>query len=177
MTPDNLRIAFRTFVDVFPHVQVFKTGADIILLGSQSDFSFDYQSLAERLTRPEIRKLMAEIEIHTPGDLIARHYLFGSDAAHRFAAAADRLNTDDRPVLEFSARFNLGEQVLGQHQRNNMNALLAARQKAWLPLSNLGNTATEAAAAMRDLGKSFARVGMENEAAHFMRRAAEIGGG
>jgi len=177
ITPENLRIAFRTFVDVFPHVQVFKTGADIILLGSQSDFSFDYQSLAERLTRPEIRKLMAEIEIRTPGDLIARHYLFGADAAHRLAAAADRLNTDDRPVLEFSARFNLGEQILGQHQRNNMNALLAARKKAWLPLSNLGNTAAEAAAVMRELGKSFARAGMENEAAHFMRRAAEIGGG
>jgi hypothetical protein len=157
-------------------VQVFQTGADIILLGSQNDFSFDYQSLADRLTRPEIRKLMGEIDIHTPGDLIARHYLFGADAAHRLAATADRLNTDDRPVLEFSARFNLGEQVLGQHQRNNMNALLAAREKAWLPLSNLGDTATEAAAAMRELGKSFARAGMENEAAHFMRRAAEIEG-
>jgi hypothetical protein len=57
-----------------------------------------------------------------------------------------------------------------------MNALLAARQKAWLPLSNLGDTAAEAAEAMRELGKSFARAGMENEAAHFMRRAAEIEG-
>ncbi|NIQ98537.1 MAG: hypothetical protein GWN87_33670, partial [Desulfuromonadales bacterium] len=31
ITPDNLRIAVRTFLESFPHALAFRTGADLIL--------------------------------------------------------------------------------------------------------------------------------------------------
>nr|NIQ97218.1 methyltransferase domain-containing protein [Desulfuromonadales bacterium] len=44
ITPGNLRIAVRTFLESFPHALAFRTGADLILVGSREELKFDYLS-------------------------------------------------------------------------------------------------------------------------------------
>lgn len=173
ITPDNLRIAVNTFLQSFPKALIFKSGADLIMVGGQREMLFDYQQLRRRLAIPEIGAVFAGIGIQTPGDLVAKHYLYSEEPLLRLAAGAP-LNTDDRPILEFSARYNLGEKTLGEFQQQNLQSLRKVSERALLPIGNLGGTPMEVAAALRDLGKGFARSGRNAEAELFMRRAAEV---
>ena len=174
MTPDNLRLAVRTLMEVFPEVQVFHSGADLILIASQTPVEFDYQGMARRFAHPTLAAVMRTIDLGSPGDLIAGHYLYGSQSLRAFAGSGAPFNTDDRPVLEHAARYNLGQNTLGEFQQANMQGLLAARGSNLLPLTNFGTTPQEFAAALHDLGDGYARVGMTAEAEHFHRRAVEI---
>lgn len=175
ITLDNLRIASSTFLNTFSKVLVFQAGSDIILIGANHALAFDYQQLQRRFSTPGIQRVMDKINIETPGDLIASRYLFAEKTLMNFSKQADRLNTDDHPVLEFSARYNLGEQTLGEFAKINARALMSARQgKIYLPLKNFGDNAKEVSSALRQIGEGYARVGRREDAATFMRRAAEI---
>jgi spermidine synthase len=173
ITPQNLKVACNTFLRTFPRAMVFKAGTDLIMVGALHELAFDYQRLSRRMATPGVRGTLANIGIDSPGDLVAMHYLYSEAPLSDFARGA-ALNTDDRPILEYSARYNLGEKTLGEFQRRNMENLLATQGKVFLPLVNLGNSGEEVAAALRDLGKGYAGVGRKSEAELFMRKASEV---
>ncbi|MDO3378750.1 fused MFS/spermidine synthase [Geoalkalibacter halelectricus] len=174
ITPDNLRLAVRTLMEVFPEVQVFHSGADLILIASQQPVEFDYQAMARRFAQPTLAAVMQAVDLASPGELIAGHYLYDGPSLRTFAGMGPPFNSDDRPVLEHASRHNLGQNTLGEFQQANMQALLAARGHSWLPLTNLGTGPRQFAAALRDLGDGYARVGMSAEARNFYQRAAEV---
>jgi spermidine synthase len=175
ITSENLRTLFNTFLREFPKTMVFKAGTDLILVGAHHDLAFDYQNLRQRLQRPGIAAALREVGLHTPGDLVALHYLFSEGPLLSLTEKAD-LNTDDRPILEYAARYNLGEHTLGEFQMQNMRMLLDAQAsgKIYLPIVNLGTSAYEAAAALRDLGQSYLRAGRPSDGENLMRKAADI---
>ncbi len=175
ITLDNLRIASKTFLNTFPKVLVFQAGSDLILVGANHPLAFDYQQLRQRFAVPGINSIMETINISTPGDLIASRYLFAEGALSAFCEKADSLNTDDMPILEFSARHNLGEKILGDYAQQNSSALMNARQrKVYLPIKNFGQYPEEVAAALRQIGEGYERIGRKVDAANFMRKAAEV---
>jgi len=172
ITPENLRIACNTLLQTFPRVMVFKAGTDLIMVGALHEMSFDLQEMRRRMSAPVVRETLAEIGITSPGDLIAQHYLYSEDPLISLSAGS-RLNTDDRPILEFSAKHNLGEHTMGEFQTENMRLLMSSQGKVFLPVTNLGDSPSETAASLRDLGKGYAKSGRRAEAELFMRRAAE----
>ena len=173
ITPDNLRVASRTFLDTFPYVLVFKESSDLILVGSKTPLDIDYQRLQRRMSQPALRSLLAGIGLHTAGDLIANHYLFCNLGLSRFAAGA-RLNSDRTPILEYSAHHNLGMKALGMFAEENMQGLLAAMHQELIPLTNLGNSKEEVSRVLRELGSSYYRAGKKQEASHFLREADRL---
>ncbi len=153
ITPENLRIAANTFLQTFPKVMVFKAGTDLIMVGAQHELNFDYQQLRQRMAFPVIQSVLSNIDIFAPGDLVAQHYLYSEEPLRRLADGA-RLNTDDRPVLEFSARYNLGENThRGNFSSRTCQALLKVIDKVYLPIVNLGVAPDEIAMSLRDLGR------------------------
>jgi len=177
ITPENLRTLFNTFLKEFPKTMLFKAGTDLILVGAHHDLNFDYQVLRQRLAVPEIAAALREVDILTPGDLVAIHYLFSEGPLLPLTEHAE-LNTDDRPLLEYAARYNLGQNTLGEFQMQNMRMLLDAQAagKIYLPLVNLGQSPIEVANALRDLGRGYIRSGRPNDGENLIRKAAEIEG-
>ena len=174
ITTDNLKIASRTFLNTFSKVLVFQAGSDIILIGANHSLAFDYQQLQQRFRNPAINRIMSEAGIDAPGDLFAARYLFAEETLKNFCADATCLNTDDQPVLEFSARHNLGEKTLGEYANKNARALMQSRRgKVYLPVKNFGDNRAEVSMALRQIGARYARAGRKEDAATFMRRAAE----
>ena len=175
ITPDNLRTLFNTFLKEFPKTMLFKAGTDLILVGAHHDLALDYQVLSQRLAIPEITSAMREVDIKTPGDLVAMHYLFSEGPLLPLTEHA-ALNTDDLPILEYAARYNLGENTLGQFQMQNMRMLLDAQNsdKIYLPLVNLGRSPQEVANALRDIGQSYQRSGRPSDGENFIRKAMEL---
>lgn len=173
ITTENLRIASRTFSQVFPHALVFTSGADLLLVGSRQPLVMDYQRLAQRLAVPAIAEALTLAQVQSPGELVARHFLFTEEALQAFSGSGV-LNTDDRSILEYSARHNIGKNTLGRFQRENMQALKSAAEKIFLPLDNLGTDRAAVALALRDLAGGYAKVGRKQEAEHFMKMAEEL---
>ncbi|MDF1581322.1 MAG: fused MFS/spermidine synthase [Desulfuromonadales bacterium] len=171
--PGNLKIACNTFLRTFEHVLAFKAGSDLILLGGNTPLQFNYSALQERINHPQISQVLREIEIESAGDLIAKHYLYDRSALLDFAQGAG-LNTDDMPILEYSAKYNLGEHTLGEFQATNMQNLLAAQKNIILPIINLGATRWQVAENLRELGIGYSKSGRSDTASHFMRKAQSL---
>ncbi len=175
ITPENLRTLFNTFLKEFPKTMVFKAGTDLILVGAHHELAFDYQNLRQRLQQPAIAAALETVALRSPGDVLAGHYLFSEQPLLSLTEHAE-INTDDRPILEFAARFNLGEHTLGEFQMANMRLLLDAQSagKIYLPLVNLGSSPFEVASALRDLGEGYLRAGRSTDGENLLRKAMEI---
>jgi len=173
ITPENLRMACRTLQKVFPNILAFHSGSDLILLASKKPSAFDYRQLDAHLQKPRIRDILSRLQIESPGDLIARHYLFGTESIKQFAGKGP-LNHDNHPVLEYSAHHNLGGATLGALQERNMRALHAARQREMLPLNISSISEQMRIVALKDLGNAFRDVGLHPEADFFLSRAQEV---
>ncbi len=173
ITPENLRIATNTLLQIFPQTLTFRTGSDLIILGSQEELKFDYLRLQQRMASVGVKETLSAIGIETPGDLIANHYLLGDKSLRKFSRGA-RINSDDLPILEYSARDNLGRKLLGSNQMQNMNALLDARKRMVLPLTNMGKDQRTIAISLRELGNDFVKAGRATEAQSFLRKALEV---
>lgn len=172
ITPDNLRIVVKTFLDVFPRVMVYRAGTDLILIGSDQEIDIDYRQVQQRFAMPIIRATLAPLELTTPGCLIARHYLYNEEPLLQLAGTSP-LNTDDWPILEFSARYNLGEKTLGQFQSDNLALLNTTSITINLPLTNLGRNRNEIARALHDISSAYQRAGRPREAGTLKARALE----
>jgi spermidine synthase len=139
ITIDNLQIVSQTFLHNFPRVLAFKAGSDLILIGSDSPLKIDYQRMKDRFSNKIIAEVMRSINLRSPGDLIAKHYLFDEETLAALAGNAI-LNTDDLSTLEYSAHHNIGDKTLGAFQMDNMAAINETiPAKTMLPVRNLGS--------------------------------------
>lgn len=172
ITPDNLRIVLKTFLAVFPRVMVYRAETDLILIGSDQKIDIDYRQVQQRFATPIIRDTLASLQLTTPGCLIARHYLYNEEPLLQLAGSSP-LNTDDWPILEFSARYNLGEKTLGQFQSDNLALLNTTNSTVNLPLTNLGRNNNEIARALHDISSAYQRAGRPREAVTLKKRALE----
>jgi len=102
----DVRTVVRTFSQVFPHVMVWLTYYDAVLVGSKDPIRLDENDLARRMDRAEIRAALAPIHMASPRDFLS--YFVMGDAGARAFAAGGEVNTDDNLFLEFSAPRSQG---------------------------------------------------------------------
>jgi spermidine synthase len=124
----DLKSAVATFRSVFPHVSLWYgmfggSPAVIGCVGTLEPQAFDAHNIARRIPAggPALTSLH-EVNLDTPA-LVLSHFIMADDAVDRFAAGSP-LDTDDRPVLEFSApRLAARSQTQGAR---NLRTLAAA---------------------------------------------------
>jgi spermidine synthase len=175
ITPENLRIATRTLIEVFPHTLTFRINGDLIMLASFAPLNLDYQLLSRHFAAPPTRELLTPIGLFTPGDLLARHFVLNDGTLRSLSAGAEE-NTDDRPALEFSFRYNLGGKMFGKLKDKNIALLQPFLAEQLVPLSNLGSTPAELTKALRELHASYQRAGRNKEARFFMEKISDYEG-
>jgi spermidine synthase len=103
---DDVRMVLRTMQEVFPDVSVWSPfPGDFLLIASSNPPVVDAGAVESRAARsPALREDLAHLRLDAEG--LARRFFLGDADARRFAAGAP-LNTDDRPLLEFSAPLAL----------------------------------------------------------------------
>jgi spermidine synthase len=109
MSPDDLRMVFRTFSESFPHVSVWNLQeSDFLLIGSVKEPQFDYPRLEKILAGNETLK--SDLRDLGLSDIYAvlGFYRMGKKELLAFAEGAE-FNTDDNARLEFSAPRSLGK--------------------------------------------------------------------
>ncbi|MFY3742676.1 fused MFS/spermidine synthase [Anaeromyxobacter sp. Red801] len=122
LSTDDVRTVLRTFAEAFPHVQVWLTYYDAVLIGSNEPIVVDEAGLERRLANPAIRDDLAAVHMGSVRDLLA-YFVLGDAGAREFARGG-RINRDDNLTLEFSAPLSQGALTAG----GNVLALAAARE-------------------------------------------------
>ena len=145
--PSDYQMIIRSFCRVFPHVALWYTGIDSILLGSDKPLTISYKTLQERMDLPEVRQSLAGVGVSSPVQLLQT---FVMDPSHLPAISGPgRLNTDEHPYIEFSApRSHLVNTTL-----LNLKWLLANYRPQDLPLAQTTPAGEKAAEKARGLGK------------------------
>ncbi|MDQ7821375.1 MAG: fused MFS/spermidine synthase [Candidatus Eremiobacteraeota bacterium] len=107
MEPSNVKMILRTFFSVFPEGSLwFGAAGDLLIMGSPSPISMDYSRIrAAYEQNSSFRDALRKIGITAP-DSIFSHYLALSAEIRPLAETA-MLNTDNYPLLEFSAPVSL----------------------------------------------------------------------
>lgn len=172
MTPENLKITLSTLQSVFPESLAFQTGTDLVVVCSKERVAFDYPRLSSLFSIPALREVFATINLHEPGDLLAKHYLCSDDSLRNLSVST--INTDDHPVLEFSWKELLGEKNLGTLQMANMKVLLDSIRTLSIPIGYLGKTQQEQATALRHIASRYRAFGKTSIATAIFSRADKI---
>ena len=107
MSPDDVRMVFRTFAEVFPYVSLYNMKeSDFLLVGSKKEQVFDYPAVKAIYDKNPM--LRSDLEYLGLSDVYAVQgfYRMGREGFLAFSKGAD-VNTDDGAELEFSAPKNL----------------------------------------------------------------------
>jgi len=130
MNPADVKMVLKTFFSVFPHGTVWTSSfADLILLGSEGDMVMDYGRWNDLYqSNPVIRKSMESIGVRAP-DAVFSHFMTDSESLRPLFRTA-YLNTDDLPILEFSAPRNLYEDTTSA----NLHGLAMFKEQKHPPL-------------------------------------------
>jgi len=122
MSVDDVKMIVATFRTAFPRATLWRAAsADLLLVGTEGDVALDPMVLDRRMAAfPDVAADLRQA-LGDPSTLPWTFLLTG-DGLRRFSEGA-RLNTDDRPALEFSAPRSLMGSDVGQVMR----AILAFR--------------------------------------------------
>jgi spermidine synthase len=107
MEPEMVQTVFNTFYSVFPHGSVWRSNSnDYLLIGTKKEYSLDYERLVAIFDKnPQVRENFDKLGYEFPYDLLA-NYVVKADQARTFAFGS-KLNTDDKPILEFKAPMSI----------------------------------------------------------------------
>ncbi|MDA0577622.1 MAG: hypothetical protein O3B24_05930 [Verrucomicrobia bacterium] len=97
----DVGMLLRSFATAFPHAAVFFTGYDTILLGFTEGAGIDMEVVAHNFGRPAVAQSLADVGVTEPGQLLEMLVLELQQGAEELSPGT--LNTDDRPLVEFSA--------------------------------------------------------------------------
>jgi spermidine synthase len=100
----SARATARTFLEAFPHVQLWLPSVrDAVLIGSERPLRLDPERLRAAYAAPATHASLEAAYFESPEALLAT-FLLDRDGVARWAAGAD-LITDDRPRIEFFRRY------------------------------------------------------------------------
>jgi len=103
---DSARATARTFLEAFPHVQLWLPSIrDAVLVGSDAPLALDPARLRAAYASPATRASLEAAYFETPEALVAT-FLLDREGVAQWSRGAD-LVTDDRPAIEFFRRYGL----------------------------------------------------------------------
>ena len=160
LNPEDLKMAVKTFRTVFPHVTIWNASrGDLLLIGSKVPVSLDARSLRARYEAiPGLQEDLRRLGFQSPLAVLADFVLNEEDTA-RYSQHA-WVNTDDLPLLEFSAPKSLYLDTVDLNRRT----LWAFRSHEFPRMAGLPEGTVRTAAFQRDLGRALWAKGFVRDA-------------
>jgi spermidine synthase len=133
MPERDFKTVIRTFQSVFPYTTLWLTDSDAILIGTEDKLRIDYRSLALKLEDEKMEKDMRMLYLDSIFQFLTT-FAMGENELSEYAADA-KLNTDDHPILEFSAPEGLYSETVAHNLES-----ISQNMKPVIPfLHNLGD--------------------------------------
>jgi spermidine synthase len=100
----DVLVFLKTIHSVFPHLAIWVDGSDMLILAGNRPFNLDPQRIAQRMSRPEVQLNLERSNIRP--DNIFKGYI-SDERLMKVLRKHLEINTDDYPILEFSAPRSL----------------------------------------------------------------------
>lgn len=100
----DVLVFLKTIHSVFPHLAIWVDGSDMLILAGNRPFNLDQQRIAERMSKPQVQLSLERSNIRP--DNIMKGYI-SDERLMKVLRKNLPVNTDDYPVLEFSAPRSL----------------------------------------------------------------------
>lgn len=108
-TEADTRSLIRSMLDVFPHVSLWTTEAnEMMLLGSEKPLALDIGQIEQRMQRGDVASTLQEVGIGSVTDLLAT-YITDRKGLESYVKNAQPV-TDNRPLIEYG-RWTHAEQI------------------------------------------------------------------
>jgi spermidine synthase len=132
MSAEDLQMIIRTFTGVFKDTSLWMSQfPDILLIGRNQGGPIDFKAFNEIFSRPEIKQDFKPYGVETAEGLLAGFLLGDHDL--RLMARGGRINSDNRPSLEFSAPRHLYDNTA----KTNFDFIHAFKTQPYPVLINL----------------------------------------
>lgn len=140
LSMEDFRTIIRSFVSVFPESTFFYTGDDTILLGFRDRIRHAPEDVRAKLSIPEVQASLREIGMNRLESILGMFVADMTDLKDMLSAGP--LNTDDRPIVEYSAPKS------ALHYTPDINMQVLLEMLTPLPDSLVASLNTEARAAV-----------------------------
>jgi len=133
ITPEELKIGLNTFAAAFPYVSVwfhYTESLDLIVIGTKRPQMIDMKDWRGRFSDAKVKKGLSLLDIKNPLDLL-NLFLIGNADLRRYTGVTP-LNTDDRPLIEFTLPRHLYMDPASGAE--NVNEILADVRELTPPL-------------------------------------------
>lgn len=172
-TPEDFKTGLNSFAKVFPHVSVwfhYREALDLVVIGSREEHPVDMERLKAVFSDEKIRESLSGIGIQNPYDFFALFLTSDRDLRRFLGNAA--VNTDERPILEFSLPKSLYRSVNGAER---VRELLDSAEDIVPPVKLSGE---DPASFYLNVGKSFNKYNFRlNQALKAFEESMEYGPG
>jgi len=175
---EDVRIMVRTFQSVFPHTSIWLANTDIFMIGTEEKLTVDYAGLLRKLKKPNIKKLLSEIDLEDPAEFLAT-FVMNEDRVREYAGQG-RLMTDDMPVVEFTGPKSLHTNTIspniGEFVRYREPVLPYLRLPEGINKEALNKELTKKffAGRLNLIGRAYFADANFNRAASYFRKALEV---
>jgi spermidine synthase len=102
MDKEHFKILVNSFLKIFPYVNAWIIYSDVILIGSNDPLAIHYQHLQDLTSLSTTRSFLSAIRINSIPELLSFFYL-DTPGVKKFIQETKKLNTDNDPIIEFSA--------------------------------------------------------------------------
>jgi len=125
MSLRDFKIGIKTFQSVFPHTSLWLSGGgDTILIGTGQALKIKYEVLKERFKNSNIKSDLKKMVLDKPASFLT-NFLMGEKRVIKYTGDVLPLNTDNRPIIEFSAPRSLYN---SDAQQKNYLSMVNARE-------------------------------------------------
>jgi len=131
-TPEEMKTGLNTFAAVFPQASIwfhYTDVFDLIVIGRKNPAPVDVAGLRARLEAPSIREGLSQIGVRSAVDFFDL-FLLGNADMRRYAGSTP-LNTDERPLIEFTLPRHMYGEFTGL---GNIEEMLANAREITPPL-------------------------------------------
>jgi spermidine synthase/tetratricopeptide (TPR) repeat protein len=139
MWPQDILAVLRSFMEVFPAVQIWQVGYDAVLVAGPDDLPLPVGQIAARAAG----KVAADLDrtgIHGPVDLMS-YFWIGGDELRR-AVPPGPINTDDNMLIEFAAPLRMLSRNPARldEQKRALGSMFAGKTTGALPFLRFPET-------------------------------------
>ena len=122
LSVENVKSIMASFSQNFVSISIWRTYADIVLVGTNGPMNISMEKLTERLAEPAVKRQLDWVNLGEPMKFMARLVL--ENEGVRIFNEGAHINTDDNLYLEFSSPLAMGEMC-------DLNSICG--MKSWYP--------------------------------------------
>lgn len=134
MSPSDFKTILKTFSSEFKYTTVWFgsiSRLDVLLIGSDKEITIDYSRFKKYFEKKEFAEDAKSVGFDNPVRFLSFTYFMNNNDVRKFVKDTNELNTDDKPILEFSTPLRM---IMPESVEESFSSIKDFAESAEIPL-------------------------------------------